>query len=31
LKLRTRLFGVGGESTTEAARSLVREEINTLK
>jgi len=31
LKLRTRLFGVGGESTTEAARNLVRDEINTLK
>lgn len=31
LKLRTRLFGVGGETTTEAARRLVREEIDTLR
>jgi len=27
---RTRLFGVGGESLTEAARRLVRNELNTL-
>jgi hypothetical protein len=30
-KLSTRLFGVGGETTTEATRSLVREEIKTLR